>query len=378
MHSNGRIYIETSVTPRRGITHGDLRAVFDVAGRSMGAILQQAQVNPWAKYKPTRCGGLHPADWWQGPDGRCGFAIPSYAGIGELIGTDDVWEYQKPRGNAVMPAEWYVRRDLDGYNHYAEVPYTIRLTPVTSTDQLSTAGGRLVLKPTATLPQGNLLLSDIFDLDQYYFGIVVVRGSQAAIRTNAYDLASGTGGDLISLDGCPLAQSAGVVDLYAVIVPAAQTSWTTVYERQVFSLNCMTGLGHSTLTITEPVPNVCRITLGGLSGADRFCWRQRGVIPSSLTSGDIIGTDVQDQDMSDSYTLQRITWTVERDSDSDIILSGQAQVAQAMPGNLPARRDAPGSSTTFRAPYNVGTLPALTEHADFYRITYTFIYAPDA
>jgi hypothetical protein len=376
MIENGIIKIKTVGGVTYGITHDDLRQTFGVSGSNMGAILQVAQVNPWAKYKPTRCGGFHPNNWWQGPDGYCGFSIPQYANIGELIGTNDVWEYLKPRGNSVTPEEWYVRRDCNGYNPAAVIPFNIRLSTSSTTTGINTAGGRLENTAAANIPENNLLLSDIFNLSNYYFGIVVVRGQQAYIKTNAYNMASGSGGDFISLSGLPSQViSAGTIELYAVLVPTAQTTWTDNYEHTVISLNCEEDFGHSEMTIIAPAENVYRIALDGLSIADKKCWQKRGVIVSALSSGNILGEDTQLNNMSKSYTLQSVTWEAVRHSDSVVVRTGSVSVSQASPDNLPARMESPGNATAFSAPYNVGTLPTLSDATDHYVITYHFNYA---
>ena len=54
MIENGIIKIKTVGGVTYGITLDDLRQTFGVSGNSMGAILQVANVNPWAKYKPIK------------------------------------------------------------------------------------------------------------------------------------------------------------------------------------------------------------------------------------------------------------------------------------------------------------------------------------
>lgn len=348
------------------------------------------KINKWAKYKPVvnslldTTGQLDPntgdwaddSDWWKGSvlSHICGFSIPQYATLSDIIGTDDIWEYIKPSGT-----NWKRLYDFHHYNHRAAIPFTLRL-PVSTKTTGGTDGGRLVVKTQAQLRPYNLLLSDFANFSSYYFGLIVVRntssGTQAYIKTTTLSLSEGGSGELVSLQGCPLITTEGEAEVYGVLAPSAQTEWTSVYERRIWSLNCDDGYGHGTLSIVDPADNVYRIVLSGFTSiADLRVWR-RGVITCQLTGGDIVGSIIRNGNMSKSYDLSSVTWKVVKNSDPDTIvregtLSSLTDVYQTY---LERLDETPGSSTVFRAPYVVGTLPALQDPTDYYIITYTYNY----
>lgn len=368
-----------------------------VLGRSTGDVGQLCgdvdangtpvnRINKWAKYKPvintlidttgqldvSTGGWAANSDWWKGSDIHhlCGFTIPQYAALTEIIGTDDVWEYLRPTGT-----HWKRVFDFHQYNHNAERPYTLHLPTSVRTTGRANAAARMVLGTVQTLPQYNLLLTDIGNFSTFYFGIVVTRDNQAYLKTNAYNLGSGSGGDLISLDGCPLISSAGAAEIYAVLTPSAQTTWTNVYERNLWSLNCDSGYGHAALSIIEPAANVYRIVLSGLSSADAMAWG-RTTITCSLSGGEIYGTKTRRGDATRDYNLSSVTWKVVKNSDQSTIvrqgtLSSLSGVQQTY---LEMLDETQGQRIPFRAPYVVGTLPELADPSDYYVITYTFEY----
>ena len=406
-NANGRIYIDSSTTPHKGVEIADIQQVLGTSDNTIGllcadktwddtqnppVLVDANRVNKWARYKPV----IHPgmdtydqleedetnhrmvwkasADWWRGLTGvgaTCGLTIPAYAGVGSVVGTDDIWEYTRPDGT--IPSQPFRFLDFNQYNHNAQKPFTLTISTDGVLDSLSATTARLYMWPASSLPEDNLLLSDIGNFESYYFGIVVSNGVQAYIKTNAYNLASGQGGEPISLAGCPLIQSAGDYDLYAVLVPVAQTTWSNTYDRAVWSLNSEDGYGHRIVTIVARAENIYKIAVHGLTIEDkRMCWLKRGNITASLVSGNIEGTDTQLNDMSKAYTLQGVAWSVVRHSDSAEVRTGSVPASQAVPQSLPQTRT--GSATQFRAPFNVGTLPDL-DPSDYYTITFTFTYA---
>ncbi len=391
MNQNGRIYIDTSTTPHKGVEIADMQSVLGVSSNYIGQIITTAGIKKWAKYKPVVHPGMDTsdqmeedtashrmvwkssADWWRGLTGvnaTCGLSIPTYAGVGSIVGSDDIWEYIRPDGT--IPSQPFRFFDFNQYNHNAQQPFTLTIDTTGVLGSLSATTARLYLWPASSLPEDNLLLSDIGNFGSYYFGIVISNGTQAYIKTNAYNLASGQGGEPISLDGCPLIQSVGDYDLYAVLVPVAQTSWSNTYDRALWSLNAEDGYGHRVVTIVAPAENVYKIATSGLTIEDkRMCWLKRGNITASLVAANVEGTDTQTNDMSKAYTLQSVSWSAVRHSDSAEI-TGSVLVSQAVPQTLPQIKT--GAATQFRTPFNEGSLPAISP-SDYYTITFTFNYA---
>lgn len=51
-HSNGRIYVDTSVTPHIGVSIADIQAVLGLSKNDIGGLITTGNINKWAKYKP--------------------------------------------------------------------------------------------------------------------------------------------------------------------------------------------------------------------------------------------------------------------------------------------------------------------------------------
>lgn len=386
-NANGKIYINTATNPHEGVSIYDIQTVLGSSANDIGALITNGAIKMWAKYKPVsntvfntysqleedttnhRMVWKASSDWWRGLTGTCGITIPVYS-LGTIVGTDDVWEYVKPGGGA-HPFRFL---DFNQYNHNAQRPFRLTIDESAVLGRLSAYRASLYMWPSASLPDDNLLLSDVGNFNNYYFGIVVSNGVQAYIKTNAVNISNAAGGDIISLEGCPLIQSAGDYDIYAVLASTAQISWANIYNGNIWSLNCENDYGHKTISVVAPAENVYKIAVSGLTLEDkRGCWLKRGNITASLVSGNLEGTDTQVGNMSKSYTLQSITWSVMRHSDSVVVSTGTGAISRSIPQSLPSSMT--GSATQFRTPFNVGTLPTLSDPNDYYVITYTFNYA---
>jgi len=405
-NASGIIYIDTSTTPPKGVSIADIQQTLGTgAYNDIGGLIANGNINKWAKYKPVRLTVLgtddqleedtinhrmvwkSTADWWKGEglQPTCGFVVPSYANIGELIDTNDVWQYLRPRGRnggGQGVHEWFRFKDFNQYNHNAVCPINVNLpddTTVTTT-VVRNIGVSLVLKADAVLPDYNLKLTDIGNYGNMYLGLIVVKGQQAYIKTNSQAIGTGYGGTLIALDGCPLISSAGTVMLYAVLVGSVESSWTNVFEGSVVSLNVEEGAGVCELTIVEAQQNAYRIVLNGLTQNDKRQWMRRGIIACTLMGGSLVGSDVQLHDMANNYNLVSVDWNVVKHSAQSVTVAqgSLSSLNNVNPDTLIGRIDAPdpdyndGQLVNFNAPYEVGTLPALVD--DYYIITYNFNY----
>lgn len=150
------------------------------------------KINPNAKFKPTRAGSTPatPADWWKGPDGMCGFAIPRYDTHGnldrgfihDLISGEAAWTYNAPRENI----DWSRLTDFEGYNHNAGEIFGVIEAGTYIT---RTGSGTLVIRiiPPIQQAQGQLLPSDFTirgtPLSEFYMGVLLWSGSRYIIRT---------------------------------------------------------------------------------------------------------------------------------------------------------------------------------------------------
>ena len=137
--NDGRIYIDTSTTPHKGVSIDDIQTVLGTRTRNdIGGLISYAEahdlINRWAKYKPFRDSAPNPT-----PEARksknYGLFIPYYRLIGTMIG--DIinnrwtnaenydalrapWEWEAPRGAGRTPKEWFRILDFNGYNKNAQ------------------------------------------------------------------------------------------------------------------------------------------------------------------------------------------------------------------------------------------------------------------
>ena len=126
-HGNGRIYIDTSVTPNKGLTIADFQAIFGTNRNTLGDIIMYATarglVNVWAKYKGVRSTKLGILALAERQDADFGIYIPACMtanGLSAFLSAYvSGYEYLWPRGEGNTPKEWFRRRDFNGYNHNA-------------------------------------------------------------------------------------------------------------------------------------------------------------------------------------------------------------------------------------------------------------------
>ena len=206
-HDNdGHIYIDTSVTPRRGVDFvGDVDYVLGVNSGDEATLCTSAAIKPWAKYKPVNYGGrimtgkVSGSDYWKA-DGKCGFVIQDFTEFGspsnsnsfvyKLLAGTLTWTYQRPTGGSNP----YRAADFDGYDHNAESP----IFPWEGINQLhvNTNGELHMQWDIDTVRQdGELALSDIkvnnVGLNNYYFGAIVWYSNSAYEVKAAATVANG-------------------------------------------------------------------------------------------------------------------------------------------------------------------------------------------
>lgn len=142
-HQNGRIFVDSSTTPHRGIDiRGDIAAVL---GRNTGDLGQLCgdvdgsgnnvgRINPWSKYKPVRYPQINTdsyPNWWKAQDGFCGLTPWSTTDINVMVspnsaaedpfdGNMNRWTYAPPRG--LSQNEPFRVMDFNEYRHNAEPP----------------------------------------------------------------------------------------------------------------------------------------------------------------------------------------------------------------------------------------------------------------
>lgn len=141
--SNGRIYIDTTTTPNKGVEIADIQAVIGLGYTSVGGLIvhgaEQGKINKWAKYKPIRYYllengvkkpfvGRLTGDMWKGPlsDQTAGIYYGIEISLAALTQHTNTWEnvhdseflYRYPRG--LSENETFRRTDFVEYRQNAD------------------------------------------------------------------------------------------------------------------------------------------------------------------------------------------------------------------------------------------------------------------
>lgn len=192
-NQNGRIYIDTSTTPNKGVSIADIQTVLGTTLYSdIGGLIVNGDINRWAKYKPIRLNKLGLVTDGERLLENYGLTIPA-AGYGsidamvaDLLNAD--WTYLRPRGKGNGQGgsdEWFRIRDFEGYFHGAPAPL-YPLADVNNTiateDEVSVGigFGRTIATDAGCLTLDDLRvdghsISDTFS--QFYFGFVLYNSS---------------------------------------------------------------------------------------------------------------------------------------------------------------------------------------------------------
>lgn len=155
--SNGRIYIDKSITPNIGISAKDVAECIGCGSEDIGTLCTSDNINMWARYKPFK----HPST------GNITESYRQAANYGINISTFDQndlqgmfnaamsgdfgWSTEKPSG---APNERYRLLDFDQYNHKCKNPFYV--------DDFSYAGNlKIEVGQLPGLPDGNIQITDI-------------------------------------------------------------------------------------------------------------------------------------------------------------------------------------------------------------------------
>lgn len=192
----------------------DIRDCFGLAYTWLKDLIDHADINPWAKYKPVRspvvdtvtgqwddvngC-WLSTAHWWKA-DGMCGFAAEWATEFGNSLTTQGTfmyklvngllgWTYQKPTGGA---QQIYREHDFGQYFHYAEQPYgDIGRTTI----YLDNQGGGQIDWEVVSVSSLNLALADFsvngHPLTDFYLGLILWRNNTFFLFTSSTKFTTG-------------------------------------------------------------------------------------------------------------------------------------------------------------------------------------------
>lgn len=125
--NDGRIYIDTTTTPHKGVSIADIQTALGTGAYSdIGGLITNGNVKKWAKFKPIRSASFI----LNGLERSSGLYLPYYKQIGTMV--EDMfnnrwinaenydanrtpWEWERPRGFSVTPREPFRILDFNGY-----------------------------------------------------------------------------------------------------------------------------------------------------------------------------------------------------------------------------------------------------------------------
>ena len=180
-----------------------------VASRDVGTLCSSSLINKWSKYKPV----IYPviatagiANWWKTLDGNCGFAIPEYSNINNLVTAiinGVTWNYNKPTGGASSP---YRLGDFRGYAHNADIPFGAFYVPTNEYNNSASS----VVRASMLISLGeidSLTITDIDKIKDWYFGCYMIKSSGSTLYpryiTTANTVSDGVSSVEIPIYGLP-------------------------------------------------------------------------------------------------------------------------------------------------------------------------------
>ena len=334
------------------------------SSRDVGSLCSSTLINKWSKYKPV----IYPVvsttgitDFWKANDGYCGFSIPQYVDVDALLADATTWIYNKPYGTSSSP---YRIGDFRGYEHTSVIPFDVLIPNAIEVG----SSGNLIKLRQLTVPTSNLKLNDIFG--NKYFGVVVKRGTQIAVKTAAsYNSA---GENNLSIDDCGLLNTATSIIICGFLTAQSIPEWTSVADQTIWSLNAESNYAYKNTTLYAHEPNTYTLGAGGFAVVDRtaLVYNNDLAHPSDRVSR----TATASRALEYVYELVSVTGRATRDSDSVVEKEVNIAIdAQTSPQWLEVEFS--GMNVTFNTA-NGGVedgLPALSPD-DHYNFSWTFTF----
>lgn len=335
-----------------------------VASRDVGTLCSSSLINKWSKYKPV----VYPTisttgitNWWKTVDGYCGFSIPQYVDIDSLLGDNTTWIYNKPYGTINSP---YRLGDFRGYEHTSVIPFDV-LIP--NSIEIGSSGNLIKLR-MRTVPSSNLTLSDI--VGNKYFGVVVKRGTQIAVKTTSSYI--GAGENNLSIDDCGLLNTATNVIISGFLTAQSIPEWTSVADQTIWSLNAESNYAFKTTSVYAREENTYTLGAGGFAVVDRTALVYNNDL--SHSSDRVSRTATAARKLEYVYELVSVTGRARRDSDNVIVKEVNIPIDyQTSPQMLEVEFS--GMNVTFNTA-NGGVedgLPSLSPD-DHYNFSWTFTF----
>lgn len=232
--SNGKITAPVSID--------DVKNCFGLSSNDLGTLIKTANINIWAKYKPTIYPSPFPDDWYRGGDGNYGLNISvdnKVSTVSNLVAqyskTNNGYGnlYKRPTGNSSAP---YRLGDFRGYNHKAK-PEISDYLPVTQLTRES--AHELSVSYNAITTDGDQIsYTQVSAYSGFRFGFIIMNGSNlATILTASTTINNGNYKVTLPANRLQL----GTYQVYPMFCSADYSSSDTLKAMNLYAVPNLTG-----------------------------------------------------------------------------------------------------------------------------------------
>lgn len=162
----------------------DVKSALGESSNDIATLCKSANINMWAKYKPTSYPAPFPSDWYKAADGNYGISFTTYSNLAAVVAAyyiagdeqthNNGYSYKRPSGGATSP---YRLGDFRGYRHTAEKGVVSFSVP-SEIAQGNYVGGSCI----ATIKKANsdyIALGDVGSFENCYFGIALLNSDKS-------------------------------------------------------------------------------------------------------------------------------------------------------------------------------------------------------
>lgn len=196
-NNSGVIYVDTTVTPNRGVSIDDVRAVLELDSRDVGTLCSSSDnnVNKWAKHKPiVYANAIAPLTDAQFKEKNYGLTIPNplmgnYTKIDDVIlNAENAYTYTKPSGQMASP---FRLTDFNNYSHSVKAP----INGFPETIYIPTSVTTRVLNFTINQSTDYAIgLTDLpSNFNSWYLAFAVKKNNLWNVKTSRYTINNGKG-----------------------------------------------------------------------------------------------------------------------------------------------------------------------------------------
>lgn len=232
--SNGKITAPVSID--------DIKSCFGLSSNDLGTLIKTANINIWAKYKPTVYPSPFPDDWYRGGDGNYGLNITvdnKVSTVSNLVAqyskTNNGYGnlYKRPTGGSSAP---YRLGDFRGYNHKAN-PELSDYLPITQLTRESAHELAVAYNPITT-DGDQISYAQISAYSGFRFGFIIMNGSNlATILTASTTINNGNYKVTLPANRLQL----GTYKIYPMFCSADYSSSDVLKQMNLYAIPNLTG-----------------------------------------------------------------------------------------------------------------------------------------